>query len=82
MKAQLLKALGLLILFIALVHLFILFRTGHFDPCEAAFAKLELQNINYSKYKRRELDVDEEQQPLYDQINRRDILHCYKIAVF
>ncbi len=77
-----LKAAGALALAIFAVHFYMLARTGHIDPCEAAFAKLEYENINYFKSKRRELVVDEEQQQLFDYINGRDILQCYKIALF
>lgn len=77
-----LKAAGVLALAIFAVHFYMLARTGHIDPCEAAFAKLEYENINYFKSKSRELVVDEEQQQLFDYINRRDILQCYKIALF
>ncbi len=77
-----LKAAGALALAIFAVHFYMLARTGHIDPCEAAFAKLEYENINYFKSKRRELVVDEEQQQLFDYIDGRDILQCYKIALF
>ncbi len=77
-----LKAIGFLVLVIFAVHFYMLARTGRIDPCDAAFAKLEYENIGYFKSKNRELVVDEEQQPLYDYINRRDILQCYKIALF
>ncbi len=77
-----LKAAGVLALAIFAVHFYMLARTGHIDPCEAAFAKLEYKNINYFKSKSRELVVDEEQRQLFEYINRRDILQCYKIALF
>ncbi|MGO9171080.1 MAG: hypothetical protein ACLP7P_03835 [Rhodomicrobium sp.] len=77
-----LKALGLLLLFIFLVHFYLLARTGHIDPCDAAFAKLEYETIGWNKYKKRELEIDPEQQPLYDEISRRHILQCYRIALF
>lgn len=76
------KAAGLLVLVIFAVHFYMLARTGHIDPCDAAFAKLEYDNIGYFKSKRRELVVDQEQQQLYDYINKRDMLRCYKIALF
>ena len=77
-----LKAAGLLALAIFAVHFYMLARTGHIDPCDAAFAKIEYENIGYFKSKRRELVMDEEQQQLFDYIKRRDILQCYKIALF
>ncbi len=77
-----LKAAGLLALAIAGVHFYMLARTGHIDPCEAAFARLEYENIGYFKSKSRELVVDEEQQQLFDDINRRNIVQCYRIALF
>ncbi|MGO9460304.1 MAG: hypothetical protein ACLPWS_12140 [Rhodomicrobium sp.] len=76
------KALALLLLVIFAVHFYMLARTGHIDPCDAAFAKIEYGNINDYKYKRRELVIDEEEQVLFGYINRRDILQCYKIALF
>ncbi len=77
------KATGSLALVIFAVHFYMLARTGHIDPCDAAFAKIEYDNIGYFKSKRRELvPLDEEQQQLYDYINQRDILQCYKIALF
>jgi len=77
-----LKAAGFLALAIAAVHFYMLARTGHIDPCDAAFARLEYENIGYFKSKRRELVVDEEQQQLLDDINRRNIVQCYRIALF
>ncbi len=78
-----LKAAGFLVLVIFAVHFYMLARTGHIDPCEAAFAKLEYDNIGYFKSKRRELvPLDQEQQALYEDINQRRILRCYKIALF
>ena len=77
-----LKAIGFLVLAVFAVHFYMLARTGHIDPCDAAFAKLEYDNISYFKSKSRELVVDEEQQQLYDYINKRDILRCYRIALF
>ncbi len=77
-----LKAIGFLVFAIFAVHFYMLARTGHIDPCDAAFAKLEYDNIGYFKSKRRELVIDEEQQQLYDYISKRDILRCYKIALF
>lgn len=77
-----LKALGILVLFVFVLHFYLLARTGHIDPCDAAFAKIEYGNIGDYKTKSRELVVDEEQQVLFGYINRRDILQCYKIALF
>ncbi len=77
-----LKAAGFLVLVIFAVHFYMLARTGHIDPCEAAFAKLEYDNIGYFKSQRRELVVDQEQQQLYDDINQRRLLRCYQIALF
>ena len=76
------KAAGFLVLVIFTVHFYLLARTGYIDPCDAAFAKLEYENINAFKSKRRELVADGEQQQLNDYIKRRDILQCYKIALF
>jgi len=76
------KATGLLVFVIFALHFYMLARTGHIDPCDAAFAKLEYENIGYFKSQRRELVVDQEQQQLYDYINHRDILRCYRIALF
>ncbi|MFY9639554.1 MAG: hypothetical protein WCD20_20510 [Rhodomicrobium sp.] len=77
-----LKAIGFLVLAIFAVHFYMLARTGHIDPCDAAFAKLEYDNIGYFKSKNRELVVDDEQQQLYDYINQRNILQCYRVALF
>ena len=77
-----LKALALLLFSIFLIHIYIAFQTGHLDPCEAAFAKLEYDHVNVFKNKRRELVIDEEDQELYDSIAHRDILQCYKILLF
>ena len=77
-----LKAIGLLVLFVFAAHFYLLARTGHIDPCEAAFAKLEYENLGDFKTARRELFIDEEQQILFGYINHRDILRCYKIALF
>ena len=71
-----------LALAIAAVHFYLLARTGHIDPRDAAFARLEYENIGYFKSKSRELVVDEEQQQLFDEINRRNIVQCYRIALF
>lgn len=76
------KAAGILALVIFAVHFYMLARFGHADPCDAALARIEYQNIGYFKTKRRELVEDPEQLPLYDYINRRDILQCYRIALF
>jgi hypothetical protein len=76
-----LKAAGFLALAVAAVHFYMLARTGHIDPCDAAFARLEYENIGYFKSKRRELVVDEEQQQLFDDINRRNILQCLPILL-
>lgn len=75
------KAAGILALAIFAVHFYMLARFGHIDPCDAAFAKLEYENIGRFKSGRRELVEDPEQQPLYDSINRRSILQCYRIAL-
>jgi len=77
-----LKALALLLFSIVLIHFYILFRTGHIDPCEAAYTKLEYDHVNFFKNKRRELVIDEDEQGLYDSISQRDILQCYKIVLF
>jgi len=77
-----LKALALLLFSIFLIHFYILFQTGHLDPCDAAYAKLEFDHVNLYKNKRRELVIDEDEQGLYDSINHRDILQCYKIVLF
>ncbi len=76
------KAAGILALALFAVHFYMLARFGHAGPCDAAFAKLEYENIGRFKSKSRELVEDPEQQPLYDHINRGDILRCYKIALF
>ena len=75
------KALALLLFSIFVIHFYILFRTGHLDPCEAAYTKLEYDHINFYKNKRRELVIDEDKQILYDSIARRDVLQCYKIVL-
>ncbi len=55
-----LKAAGFLALAIFAVHFYMLARTGYIGPCNAAFAKLEYDNINNFKSQRRELVVDED----------------------
>jgi len=77
-----LKVPALLLFSIFLTHFYILFQTGHLDPCEAAYAKLEFDHVNFYKNKKRELVIDEDEQGLYDSISRRDILQCYKIVLF
>jgi hypothetical protein len=76
------KALGLAVFFLFVVHFYMLAQTGHLNPCEAAFHKLEMGNITDYKNKHRELIADPEEQPLYDAINRGDVLACYRIALF
>jgi hypothetical protein len=76
------KAAGFLALAIFAVHFYMLARTGHIDPCGAAFAKIEFETIGRFKSRRRELVVDEEQQQMFDDINRGDICRCYRIALF
>ena len=41
-----LKALALLLFSIFLIHFYMLSQTGHLDPCEAAYAKLEYDHVN------------------------------------
>ena len=77
------KAIALAIVFVFAAHFYILARTGYFDPCEAAYAKLEYDALGMLKNKRRLLEPeDEDRAELYDAIKRRDILQCYKIALF
>jgi len=76
------KAIALLISSLILVHFYTFFQTGHLDPCDAAFSKIEYGHVNVLKHKRRELVIDEEDQELYDSIANRDILQCYKILLF
>ena len=77
-----LKALALLVFSVFLIHFYILFLTGHLDPCETAFAKLEYGHVNFYKNKRRELVIDDEEQILYGYISDRHILQCYRIVLF
>ena len=81
-KNQMLKGLALVVLSVFVIQLHILFETGHIDPCDAAYAKLEWGHVNSFKNKRRELAVDDEEQILYDYISNRDILQCYRIVLF
>jgi hypothetical protein len=76
------KALGIFVLVIAAVHFYMLAHTGHLAPCAAAYHKLETGNITDYKHQRRELIADPAEQPLYDAIERGDILACYRIALF
>ena len=77
-----LKAIALLISSLILVHFYTFFQTGHLDPCDAAFSKIEYEHVNVFKHKRRELVIDEEDQKLYEDIAPRDILQCYQIVLF
>lgn len=76
------KVTGFVALAIFAVHFYLLARFGHIDPCEAAFVKLEYENITFFKHQRRELDMYDEQQPLFEYIKQRNIYQCYNIALF
>ncbi len=65
------------------VHFYMLATTGHYDPCQAAYAKLEYEALGYFKNGKRWLvPEDEDRASLYDSIQRKNILQCYKIALF
>ncbi|MFZ1109279.1 MAG: hypothetical protein WAN43_13170 [Rhodomicrobium sp.] len=76
------KAFALLVFAIFAVHFYMLAATGHIDPCNAAFAKLEYEHLGDFKNGRRELRMDEGEEALYQQINQRNILQCYKIVFY
>ncbi len=76
------KAFALLALIVLALHSYMLVATGHIDPCNAAFAKLEYDRLGDLKNGRRELRMDEGEEELYQHINRRHILQCYKIIFF
>jgi hypothetical protein len=76
------KVLVLPVAVFLLLHLYILFRTGHFDPCGAAYSKLEFEALGTFKSGKRWLVPEEgERAELYEAIGRRDIVQCYKIAL-
>jgi hypothetical protein len=77
------RVTGWLALLIFLVHFYLLAQTGHLEPCNAAFAKLEFETLGTFKNGRRWLVEDnEDRAKLYGYIEQRDILQCYKIALF
>ncbi len=77
------KAIGLLLLLLAALHIFILGQTGYFRPCNAAFAKLEYEELGIFKNGKRSIEgEDKDRAGLYDQINHGDMLHCYRVALF
>ncbi len=77
------KVNALLVLSILLIHLYILLLTGHFDPCNAAYSKLEFDAVGTFKSKKRWIvEEDEERAKLYEYVARRDILRCYQIVLF
>jgi hypothetical protein len=77
------KAIIALIVIVFAVHFYLLARTGHFDPCDAAYTKLEYEALGTFKNQKRWLvPEDEERAKLYEAVKRRDILQCYKIALF
>jgi hypothetical protein len=76
------KAFALVVFAIFVIHIYMLAATGHIDPCEAAFAKLEYGQLSVFKNKKRELRMDEGDEALYEHINQRHILQCYKIVFF
>ncbi|MGA7329759.1 MAG: hypothetical protein WBX25_36080 [Rhodomicrobium sp.] len=77
------KAVGILLLLFAALHFLMLAQTGYMAPCNAAFARLEYEELDLFKNRRRWIDGDDKDRAaLYDGINHREILHCYRIALF
>jgi hypothetical protein len=77
------KAVGLLVLVVFAVHFYMLARTGHTDPCRAAYTKLEFEALGAFKNGKRWLVEEEgDRAKFYESIERREILQCYKIALF
>ena len=76
------EPLGIFSMAIAALHFYLLAQTGHLAPCPAAYHKLETGNITDYKNQHRELITDPAEQPLYEAIERGDILACYRIALF
>jgi len=77
------KAIGLVLLLFAGLHFAILAQTGYIRPCNAAFAKLECEELGLFKNERRWIEgEDKDRAGLNDHINHGDILHCYRILLF
>jgi len=44
-----LKAIAPLICALILVHFYTFFQTGHLDPCDAAFSKIEYEHVLWQR---------------------------------
>ncbi len=76
------KAFALLAFIVFAMHFYMLAATGHIDPCNAAFAKLEYEHLGTFKNAKRDLRMDDGEEALYQHISQRHILQCYKIVFF